>query len=56
MGSIINFETFFYGLGVFEMIIGLGFLIGKFKKVVLTLFLIHMFTTFGPMVFDVEHT
>ena len=56
MGSIINFDNFFYSLGVFEMIIGFGFLIGKFKKTILTLFLIHMFTTFGPMVFVPEDT
>ncbi len=52
MGKIIDFNTFFYGLGIFEMLIGIGFLIGKFKKVVLTLFLIHMFATFGPAIFD----
>ena len=55
MQSLINFETFFYYLGVFEIIIGFGFLIGKFKKVVLTLFLVHMFTTFGPAIFDQVH-
>ena len=37
------------------MVIGLGFLIGKFKKIILTLFLIHMFTTFGPAIFDPKH-
>jgi hypothetical protein len=52
MGAIINFDTFFYGLGIFEMIIGLGFLVGKFKKVILGMFLLHMFTTFGPAIFD----
>lgn len=56
MGSVIDFDTFFYGLGIYEMIIGIGFLIGKFKKIILTLFLIHMFTTFGPMVFDMDAT
>ena len=56
MGEVIKFYPFFIGLGWYEMIVGIGFLIGKFKKVVLTLFLIHMFATFGPMVFDITHT
>lgn len=56
MEKIINFNTFFLGLGYFEMLIGVGFLIGKFRKIVLTLFLIHMMTTFGPMVFDTDAT
>lgn len=56
LDSILSFESFFFGLGVFEMIIGIGFLVAKFKKIVLSLFLIHMFTTFGPVILNPDVT
>jgi len=52
----VSFESFFFGLGIFEMIIGIGFLVGKFKKIVLSLFLVHILTTFGPMILNTDVT
>jgi uncharacterized membrane protein YkgB len=42
--------TFIVLLGVFEVVIGVLFLIPQLRKITLTLFFVHMFTTFGPLV------
>lgn len=44
------FATFLVGFGIFEMVIGLLFLIKGAERVVMPLLLIHMITTFGPLV------
>jgi len=55
LDSLINFKTFFYYLGWFEILIGFGILINKFRKFIFWLFFIHMMTTFGPAIFDAKH-
>lgn len=46
---IISFEPFFIFLGVVEMLIGVLFLFPKLTKFALPVLLIHIFTTFGPL-------
>lgn len=46
----ITFESFIIFLGLFEMIIGLSFLIPKFERAAIFMMLIHMLTTFLPLV------
>ncbi len=48
---ILPFKYFFIAFWLFEMLIGIGFLIGKYKKILLLVFLFHMFTTFLPVIF-----
>lgn len=43
--------TFVIALGIFECLIGICFLIRGTERVVLPLLLLHMFTTFGPLIF-----
>jgi uncharacterized membrane protein YkgB len=43
------FEQFFIFLGLVEMLIGALFLIPKLTKYVLPILLLHMLTTFGPL-------
>ena len=44
------FATFLIAFGVFEMLIGVLFLIKGAERIVMPLLLIHMITTFGPLV------
>ena len=46
-----SFTLFLILFGLFEMLIGILFLIKGFERVVIPLLFIHMFTTFGPLVF-----
>lgn len=43
-------DTFIYLFGIFECVIGILFLKRGLEKLVIPLFAIHMFTTFGPLV------
>lgn len=51
-----SFSVFLFMFGVFECVIGILFLIKGAERVVIPLLLIHMFTTFGPLVFLPEET
>ncbi len=51
-----EFSTFIIGFGVFECLIGVLFLIKGAERVVVPLLLIHMVTTFGPLIFLPEVT
>lgn len=46
-----GFPTFLILFGLFECLIGVLFLIKGAERVVIPLLFIHMFTTFGPLVF-----
>lgn len=46
----IPFGTFYLFFALFECLIGILFLIPKATRIVLVLFLLHMFTTFLPLV------
>lgn len=48
--------TFVIGLGIFECIVGILFLIKGTERVVLPLLFVHMLTTFGPLIFLPELT
>jgi uncharacterized membrane protein YkgB len=48
--TFMSFGTFIIGFGLFEMLIGILFLIKGAERIVLPLLLIHMITTFGPLV------
>lgn len=52
----IGFETFIILFGVFEMIIGVVFLIPKLERLALPLLLIHMGTTALPLIFLTSQT
>ena len=52
----IEFSYFFLACGLFEMLIGLLFLIRGFERVVIPLLFIHMFTTLGPLVLLTDET
>jgi uncharacterized membrane protein YkgB len=51
-----SFHTFLIGFGLFECLIGILFLIKGLERIVVPLLLIHMFTTFGPLVLLTEET
>ena len=51
-----HFSTFLILFGLFEMLIGILFLIKGLERVVIPLLLIHMITTFGPLVFLPQET
>lgn len=51
-----EFSTFLVLFGLFECLIGVLFLIKGMERVVIPLLLIHMITTFGPLVFLPEET
>lgn len=51
-----SFNTFLICFGIFECIIGIMFLIKGFERVVIPMLLIHMITTFGPLLFLGEET
>lgn len=46
-----EFSTFLVLFGLFECLIGVLFLIKGMERLVIPLLFIHMFTTFGPLVF-----
>jgi uncharacterized membrane protein YphA (DoxX/SURF4 family) len=46
----IDFETFYILFALFEVIIGLMFIIPRFTRFVIPLLFIHMITTAGPLV------
>lgn len=50
------FGTFLFLLGLYEMLIGALFLVKGAERIVVPLLLIHMVTTFGPLVFLPEET
>jgi uncharacterized membrane protein YkgB len=43
--------AFVVGLGVFECIVGILFLVKGAERIVLPLLFVHMLTTFGPLIF-----
>jgi uncharacterized membrane protein YkgB len=49
MGILIPFDLFIILFGAFEMLIGILFLIGKFRRITLILFVLHMITTIFPL-------
>lgn len=51
-----DFGTFYLGFGLLECLIGVLFLIPRLERVVLPLLMLHMFTTFGPLVMLPEIT
>ncbi len=46
----ITFHTFIVLFGIYEMIIGITFLIPRMEKVAIVLLIPHMFTTFLPLI------
>ena len=52
----VPFSVFLVGFGLFEMLIGILFLIKGAERVVLPLLLVHMIATFGPLVFLPQET
>ncbi len=52
----LSFEQFIIGFSIFEMIIGLLFLLAKFDRLALVLVFIHMIFTAGPLVLLPEVT
>lgn len=46
-----EFSTFLVLFGLFECLIGVLFLIKGMERIVIPLLLVHMITTFGPLVF-----
>ena len=51
----IPFDLFFIGLGLFETLLGISFLIPKITKYVIPLMLIHIFTTMLPLILLPEY-
>lgn len=49
--SFMPFHVFLVGFGIFECIIGILFLIKGMERIVIPLLLVHMITTFGPLVY-----
>ena len=43
-------------LGIWEIVIGIGFLLPKYTRIVLAMFLVHMLGTFIPMFYLVDTT
>ena len=52
----ITFQQFIILFGIFEMVIGIFILLGIFQKLTIFLFVLHMFTTFLPLIFLTEVT
>ena len=52
----VPFSSFLIFFGLFEMLIGILFLIKGAERIVLPLLLIHMITTFGPLVLFPQET
>lgn len=51
-----SFATFLICFGIFECVIGILFLIKGAEKIALWFLAVHMFTTFGPLVFLTSET
>jgi uncharacterized membrane protein YkgB len=49
--SFISFPTFLIAFGLFECLIGILFLIKGMERIVIPFLLVHMITTFGPLVY-----
>lgn len=49
--SFMSFDFFLISFGLFEMLIGILFLIKGLERIVIPLLFIHMLTTFGPLIF-----
>ncbi|MCX7589675.1 MAG: hypothetical protein N2Z85_01900 [Patescibacteria group bacterium] len=49
--NFINFNYFLVFFGIFEMIIGLFFILPNFERIAIFLLFLHMITTFLPLVF-----
>lgn len=49
--SFMEFPTFLVLFGLFECLIGILFLIKGMERIVIPLLLVHMITTFGPLLF-----
>jgi uncharacterized membrane protein YkgB len=47
--SAITFSQFFIAFGIFEMLIGLLFLLPRFEKIAFTLLVLHIITTAMPL-------
>ncbi len=47
----LSFHQFIVGFALFEMLIGVLFLFKKFDRIAIALFVLHMGTTFMPLVF-----
>lgn len=54
--GFMSFPTFLIVFGLYECLIGILFLIKGTERVVMPLLLLHMITTFGPLVFLPEST
>lgn len=54
--SFVSFNSFLIGFGIFECLIGILFMIKGLERVVIPLLLIHMITTFGPLIFLPQET
>jgi uncharacterized membrane protein YkgB len=52
----VTFEQFIVFFGLYEMLIGLAFIIPKFERLAIVLLIPHMFTTFLPLVFLMSTT
>lgn len=52
----VSFNSFLIGFGVFEMLIGILFLIKGLERVVIPMLLVHMVTTFGPLILLTSET
>lgn len=50
LSSFIEFQTFFIIFSLFEIVIGILFLIPKLTKLTTSLFFFHIFLAFGPIV------
>ncbi len=54
--TFMSFDTFYMGFALFECLIGILFLIKGAERIVIPLLFVHMFTTFGPLVFLPQET
>ncbi len=54
--SFMSFPTFLIVFGLFECLIGILFLIKGMERIVIPLLLVHMITTFGPLVYLPEES
>ena len=52
----ISFSSFLIGFGLFECLIGLLFVIKGAERIVIPLLIVHMITTFGPLVLLTSET
>lgn len=54
--SFISYDSFFVFLGLYEMAIGISFLIPRLERLAMALLIPHMITTFLPLIFLTEVT